>query len=57
MMERPESADKIVGEVDKLLDIEGAVDIHVEVGLEEDHLQKIKIISLKNQFQYIITPC
>ena len=40
MMERPE--DKIVGEVDKLLDIEGAVDIHVEVGLEEDHLHKKK---------------
>ena len=39
-MERPESGDKIVGKVDKLLDIEGAVDIHVEVGLEEDHLQK-----------------
>ena len=56
-MERPEFVDKIVGEMDKHLDIEGAVDIHVEVGLEEDHLQKKKIISLKNQFQYIITPC
>jgi hypothetical protein len=36
-MERPEPEDKIVGMVDKLLDIEEAVDIHVEVVLEEGH--------------------